>query len=121
LSDRILWLGGKNNATDYIHLADYFILSSLYEGMPISLIEAMAAGCLPVCTDVGGIPEMIDPHGVMIVGTEVEMVLEGMETACSLSDQEKKQRTEALKARYEERYSLRRCAEAYFDHFKQLL
>ena len=121
LSDRILWLGGKSNATDYIHLADYFILSSLYEGMPISLIEAMAAGCLPVCTDVGGIPEMIDPHGVMIAGTEVEMVLEGMETACSLSDQEKKQRTEALKARYEERYSLRRCAEAYFDHFKQLL
>ena len=31
LSDRIL-LGGKSNATDYMHLADHFVLSSLYEG-----------------------------------------------------------------------------------------
>lgn len=120
LSDRILWLGGKSNATDYMHLADHFVLSSLYEGMPISLIEAMATACLPVCTAVGGIPEMIDPHGVMIPGTEAGMVLEGMKTASALSSEEKKERTEALKARYEERYSLRRSAEAYLDHFNQL-
>lgn len=121
LSDRIFWLGGKSNATDYVHLADFFVLSSLYEGMPISLIEAMATACLPVCTAVGGIPEMIDPHGVMIPGTEVDVVLEGMKTACALPDEEKKERTEALKSRYEERYSLRRSAEAYLDHFSQLL
>ncbi len=121
LGDRILWLGGKSNATDYVHLAHFFILSSLYEGMPISLIEAMATGCLPVCTNVGGIPEMIDPHGVMISGTEVDGVLEGMKAASALSEEEKKERTEELRARYEERYSLRRSAEAYLDYFNTLL
>ncbi|MEJ5961948.1 glycosyltransferase family 4 protein [Pedobacter immunditicola] len=52
-------LGGKNNIADYLSIADAFCLSSIYEGMPISLIEAMSVGCIPVCTPVGGIKEMI--------------------------------------------------------------
>lgn len=52
-------IGAKNNIVDYMSVADAFCMSSLYEGMPISLIEALSLGCIPICTPVGGIPEMI--------------------------------------------------------------
>lgn len=40
---------------------DVFLLTSEFEGMPISVLEAMAHGCVPVVTDVrSGIPELID-------------------------------------------------------------
>jgi glycosyltransferase involved in cell wall biosynthesis len=41
---------------------DAFVVSSLHEGEPLTLIEAMASGCFPVCLDVGIVPELIE-HG----------------------------------------------------------
>ena len=58
----IRFLGGKYNVVDYLSLADAFCLSSFYEGMPISIIEAFSVGCIPVCTPVSGIKNMIR-HG----------------------------------------------------------
>ena len=43
-------------------LSDAFCLSSNFEGMPISLIEAFACGCPSVCTPVGGIVNCVR-HG----------------------------------------------------------
>lgn len=59
-SDRIFLLGMKKNVIDYLTLSDAFCISSIYEGMPISLIEAMSVGCVPICTPVGGIKNVID-------------------------------------------------------------
>lgn len=43
---------------------DVFLLTSDFEGMPISLLEAMGRGCIPVVTDIAsGIPELVH-HGV---------------------------------------------------------
>jgi glycosyltransferase involved in cell wall biosynthesis len=35
-------------------------MSSDWEGLPIALLEAMSMGCVPVVTDAGGIPEVVD-------------------------------------------------------------
>ncbi len=52
-------LGEKNNPLEYLKVADGFALTSEYEGLPISLLEAMAMGAVPVCTPVGGIVNVI--------------------------------------------------------------
>lgn len=41
---------------------DIYLVTSAHEGEPLTLIEAMAAGCFPVCSDVGVVPELIR-HG----------------------------------------------------------
>ncbi|MDD2305491.1 MAG: glycosyltransferase [Prolixibacteraceae bacterium] len=62
-NNRIYFLGIKTNVTDYLYASDAFCLSSNYEGMPISLIEAFSCGCVPICTPVGGCVNAIE-HGV---------------------------------------------------------
>lgn len=53
-------LGVRNNPRDYIKVSDAFCLTSLYEGMPITLIECFSVGAIPLCTPVGGIINMIN-------------------------------------------------------------
>jgi len=57
--ESIKFLGEKQNVGDYLLVADAFCLTSFYEGLPISLLEALSAGCVPICTRVGGISDVI--------------------------------------------------------------
>lgn len=60
LEKNIVFMGQQPNVYKYLHDADIFILPSLWEGMPITLIEAMSTGLPIVATKVGGIPDMIE-------------------------------------------------------------
>lgn len=52
-------LGTRNNPLEYLKMADAYALTSSHEGLPISLIEAMGVGTIPICTPVGGIINLI--------------------------------------------------------------
>lgn len=44
ISDRVLFIGNVQNVNDYLHAMDMFIMPSLFEGLPVTGIEAQAAG-----------------------------------------------------------------------------
>jgi len=50
--ESILFIGFKPNVLDYLHVSDYFISSSTAEGLPNSVIEAMACGLPPILSDI---------------------------------------------------------------------
>lgn len=55
--------GLQNDPSEYYQSADVFLLPSTYEGISVSVNEAMAAGLPIVTTHVGGLPEQVGPAG----------------------------------------------------------
>jgi glycosyltransferase involved in cell wall biosynthesis len=60
--------GHINQVTDALLTADIFVLPSLQEGMPNSLLEAMACGLPPVATRIGGVEDIVTDgeNGVLV-------------------------------------------------------
>ncbi len=54
-----LFLGYRRDTPQLLGMLDVFVLPSLFEGLPVVLIEAMAAGCCVVATRIGGIEEVV--------------------------------------------------------------
>ena len=71
IADRVSLLGYRDDVPDILAAADVFVMPSLSEGLPLALVEAMAAGLPVVVSDVGGVPE------VAVAGKEAILVPAG--------------------------------------------
>ena len=76
IKDKVFFEGIQNNVYPFLNLADCFILPSQYEGMPMTLIEAMGTALPIIATEVGGIPDMIEngTEGILIENSPQEIV-----------------------------------------------
>ncbi len=59
IAQRVRWLGFEPDVRRWLQAADGFVLSSLWEGLPVSLLEAGACGLPSVATAVAGSPEVV--------------------------------------------------------------
>jgi glycosyltransferase involved in cell wall biosynthesis len=81
LGDRFRFLGYHPDPPAVLAGADLFVLTSRHEGLPISLLEAMALGVPPVVTAVGGIPEVVthDQDGLLLPAGDPEAVADALQ------------------------------------------
>lgn len=79
ISDSVNLLGLQPEVNMFLNEADIFILPSLYEGMPMTLIEAMATGLPIITTPVGGIVDMLeDGSEAIFTGTDSESIADSI-------------------------------------------
>ncbi len=124
LGEHVTLLGPRHDIPRLLSAADTFVLSSISEGIPLTLIEAMAAGVPVVSTDVGGIPEVIEHRvtGLLSPAKEADLLAKHLQR--SLTDSAFRSSVipaAQLKAR--QQFSLeemhRLYADVYFDCLPQ--
>ncbi|PWH86969.1 glycosyltransferase [Brumimicrobium oceani] len=110
--EHIHFLGMVNNPTDYMFAADFFCLSSLWEGMPISLIEAFATHCLAISTPAGGVKSMIKDgfNGLITTDFDKENLKLKIIEALELSVDSKRKIEENAFTEFISKFSIEQCA-----------
>ena len=112
----VFFIGKVNNVSDYLLNADAFVLSSLFEGLPIALLEALSAGATPVCTPVGGLKDVITNHiGYLSDDVSEESYTKALQAFITAPEEELKRKKTNGKALFEQRYSMQMCAAEYND------
>ena len=121
LARRVLFLGYRTDISQLLHVIDIFCLTSLREGLPISLIEAMAAGLPVIGTNVEGIRDVIAQNvdGILV---ELGDVLALKNALIGLiGDPERRVKLgRAGLAKAVQKYSLQRCVREYERLFLSL-
>lgn len=114
IADRIVWLGWRRDLAELYPAMDVLALTSLDEGTPVAVLEALAAGTPVAARSVGGVPEVLEglslarllphatPEGV------AEGLAEWLEKALAHGFAEEE--VEAVRRRVAERYSTERLA-----------
>lgn len=112
----VYFLGEKNNISDYLINSDALILSSLYEGMPITVLEAMSLKVPVLSTPVCGVVDVIENGKNGYISNDfTEESFVGMLQEFGKNFSEIKER---CKKNELNRFSISRCAESYLDLFR---
>jgi L-malate glycosyltransferase len=88
ISEHVHLLGQRNDAAQLVHGFDLAVLASLHEGLPNTVLEALAAGVPVVATAVGGVPELIadGETGYLVPAADVARLAERITTILSDED-----------------------------------
>jgi glycosyltransferase involved in cell wall biosynthesis len=62
LDEVVIWAGQRDDVAEILHALDIWVMCSVSEGLPVALLEAMAARLPIVATRVGGIPDAVADH-----------------------------------------------------------
>lgn len=77
----LVWLpGSRTDIADLMRAYSIFVLPSLAEGTPVTILEAMASGLPVVATRVGGVPEVVvnDQTGLLVPPSDTEALAQAM-------------------------------------------
>lgn len=88
LENRVLFLGYRSDAEELMEIFNVYCLSSFYEGMPLSIMEAWAAGKPVVATDVLGTRELVQDgvNGVLVPTNDPVALSEGLKRVIDDND-----------------------------------
>lgn len=80
IADCVRLVGYQQNVPEWLAAADINVLPSFYEGLPLTILEAMASARPTVATNVGGIPEAIENGvtGLLVPAGNVRALVEAL-------------------------------------------
>lgn len=84
IGDAVLFLGTRRDLPELFRAMDVFALPSLWEGLPIALLSAMASGSPVIVTPVGGVPEVVKDgrNGLMVPAGDPHALAAAIRKVC---------------------------------------
>ena len=85
LQDTVRFLGLRLDVPDVLQALDIAVCCSDFEGSPLSILEYMGAGLPVVATEVGGVPDMVEPevNGLLVAPGDPEALAEALDRMLS--------------------------------------
>ena len=119
LDGMLRFLGSRRDIPRLLAASDCFVLPSLWEGLPIALLEAMAAGLPCIATDVSGTRQVVVPDatGMLVPPGDSSALATAMEDMLANTDGAR-QMGEAGKRRVESLFSARKQTEDHVRRFQ---
>lgn len=118
LKNNIKLLGRRNDIPDLLNLADYFILSSKYEGLPTVIMEAMACETFVISTNCSGSEEIMGDTGIRVPISDSAALAEGLLKAFNLSLKEIELNNLYARERIEKIFSLKKSIETWLEIYE---
>jgi sugar transferase (PEP-CTERM/EpsH1 system associated) len=122
LQDHVYFLGERSDVSELLARAGLFVLSSVSEGLSLTLLEAMAGGLPVVATNVGGNAEVVveGETGLLTPPRSPELLAEAM-LALMRDPNRAKRMGEAGRRRVEREFDARQVARRYESLYARLL
>ncbi len=114
---QVHFIGTRHNVYDYLSCSDAFCLSSHYEGMPISLIEAVLSGLPIISTPVSGTDDTITDgqNGYITKDFKLESYTEALRM---FAENMKELKENAILFKDSNEFGISSCAEHYLEWFR---
>ena len=121
-SNRIQYIGDRKDIFALLLSADGMCLPSCCEGFPMILLESIASGCIPVCTPVGGILDIIEDsvHGFLADDCTEESYYNAIKRFLDLNNKHKQQMKDSCFMRSKD-FTIERCSEAYITYYQKII
>lgn len=113
LDNVIKFLGSRNDVKNLMQAADVYVMSSLWEGLPMVLLEAMACERTIVATDCGGNRDLVGENGFIVPTQDPERLALAIEEALNMQENERLALGNKSRKHIEENYSLSYNADNY--------
>lgn len=116
-------LGMRRNMGFWYAHSDAFVLASRSEGLPMTLLEAMAAGLPAVVSDVGGMPEVVRKSGagVVVPAGDVKALAAAMADMAGRQGEGMERLRQAAREAYEKSFTVERMADQYVALYGEAL
>ncbi len=122
VADRVIFAGLRRDVPAILAAADIFALPSIAEGMPIAILEAMAAGLPIVSTAIDGVPEVVLENEVGLLVNTREPADFAARLDALVVDRDRRRRLGAAgRERVETVFSARRMAQNTARIYRDLL
>lgn len=122
IDHHVVFAGFRSDVPELLQALDVVVFSSLYEGLPVALLEAMAAGRCVVTTDVPGILEAVREEREALVAPRSSPPALAAALERAAGDGELRARLgDAARRRFGERFTAGAMAASYREIYRQLL
>lgn len=123
LDGRVRFVGTREDVPEFMTVADGYVMSSAWEGMPMVLLEAAAAGLPIVATMVGGNPEVVrdGTTGFLVPPRDDEALAGAMLRLMTLPEEERRAMGGRGREEVGQHYGLARVVDRYEAVYREVL